>query len=181
VKPTSRPPFCATCTDERADLVLRGEVWLCPDCDPSNTRAARRLRLGPERGYDVPDAHAPIGATHRAFAKAAKRVAGPAKFGTLANGTTGQVSRPGFITIRVPRCRADGTPIDAAEARATLSSEPWFEEVQHRGSTRRYHLFDRPDVELAREVRGTKGVNAMDELRDAVAAASAEPAPRRIR
>jgi hypothetical protein len=81
-------------------------------------------------------------------------------------------NRPGFITVRVQRRPPGRAPLDAAEALATLRGEPWFAEVQHRGSTLRYHLFDRPDVDLAREVRSapsTPNADVMDALRDEVA------------
>lgn len=156
-----KPSFCAGCTEPTVHLVLRGVHWLCGDCDPESASAARPARLGPERGYDVPEERAPLGHTHRAFARAANRVAGPAKFGSLANGTTASASRAGFIVVRVPVRGADEKPIDASEARETLRGEPWFSELQHRGSNSRYHL--------AREIRGTPNVDPMEALRDAVA------------
>jgi hypothetical protein len=158
VKPAAKPSFCADCAEPRADLVLRGVHWLSPSCDPDADAPQRPHRLGPERGYDAPEPRAPIGRTHLAFAQAATRVAGPSLSPTMAAPATS--SRPGFVTIRVPRRRANGVPMDAR-----------FAEVQHRGTTSRYHLFDRPDVDLAREVRSTPSVDPMAELRDAVAAA----------
>jgi hypothetical protein len=143
VKPNPKPSFCAGCAEPRADLVLRGQHWLCPSCDPNADAPHRPHRLGPERGYDAPEPRAPIGSTLRSFASSANRVAGPSLSPTM----------------------------DAREARATLRDQPWFSEVQHRGTTSRYHLFDRPDVDLAREVRSTPNVDPMAELRDAVAAA----------
>ena len=162
-----KPSFCAGCTKPHADLMLRGHHWLCPSCDPESD-ATVRARLGPERGYEVPDARAPLGPTKVAFSRAANRVAGPAKFSPMTGGTTATASRPGFIAIRIPKVGADGSPLDAAEARETLRDQPWFAEVQHRGSTKHYHLFDRPDTELAREVRSAPSVDPMEQLREAV-------------
>lgn len=160
-----KPAFCANCTAPCANLVQRGHHWLCPSCDPESAVVSARYRLGPERGYDVPEKHAPTGGTLNAFARAANRVTGPVERDRGRPMTT--EARPGFVMIRVKRRRADGTPIDAAEARETLRGEPWFAEVQHRGSTMRHHLFNRPDVDLAREVRSRPNVDPMVELREA--------------
>jgi hypothetical protein len=166
-----KPSFCANCTKPHAKLVLRGNHWLCPSCDPDSATPVRSRRLGPDRGYDVPEKHAPLGPTHVAFARAARRVAGPSKFSyaDAAGGPMVSTNRPGFITVRVLRRPPGRAPLDAAEALATLRHEPWFAEVQHRGSTLRYHLFDRPDVDLAREIRSTPNADVMDALRDEVA------------
>jgi hypothetical protein len=126
-------------------------------------------RLGPERGYAVPQKRATTGTTLDAFRRAAERVAGPDKFSYKSTRPGVSESRPGFITIRVPRRRPDGSQMDSSEARETLRGEPWFAEVQHRGTTNRYHLFDRPDTELARKVRNTSNADPLAALSDAVA------------
>jgi hypothetical protein len=162
-----KPAFCAHCTEARSDLVNRDGYWLCPSCDPESDAAPRPHRLGPERGYEVPDTRAPIGAIVTAFAHSTNRVAGPmtVKF-TDRRGGMVEPSRPGFVTVRVPRMRPDGTPIDAKEARATLSDEPWFAELQHRGTTNRYHLFDRPDIVAARDIRSRTNIDVTKALQD---------------
>lgn len=146
---TAKPAFCASCTEERADLTRRGLVYLCPDCDPDvDTRTA--VRLGPERGYDVPDRDPGRGRTVDRFRDAADRVAPMLESGFRR--WHGEEPTPGFVRIVVARQTSDGV-LDREEARQTLSHEPWFAEVRHIGTNARHHVFERPDVQAAAAAR----------------------------
>lgn len=157
----TRPSFCANCTDERPDLVLRGNHWLCESCDPDAPTASRRTRLGPERGYDVPDRRAPLGRTTQAFARAAERIA-PVAVSTTKHRYSGGNASPGFILVRVARRQA-GVSIDRDEARRTLRGEPWFAELRHVGTDARFHVFERPVTQRA----GRPADEVIGELREA--------------
>lgn len=158
-------PFCAICGDDSLPLTRqrlgRGEpeVLVCSDCDaPSETKT------GPERGYPIPEGPR-IGSLSVAAAKAANRVAGPLKRNP--SGVFGEQKRDGFAIVRVSRW-LHGRPIDAREALATLRDRPWFSELRFKGSTVRYHLFDRPDVEANRRAEERPAGPVLDELSEAV-------------
>lgn len=151
-----KPAWCATCCEPSADLTRAASGhYLCPDCSPD---VGERMPAGVSsaRGYDVPERHAPLGRTSDAFAAGLKRVDPHA--GTIQGKLVRAVS-PGFIAVRVAR-RCDGRSIDRDEALQTLRFRPWFAELRHLGSDARWHFFERPDVELARKVRGESGVDA---------------------
>lgn len=160
-----KPAFCAGCIKVRTDLVQRGAVWLCPDCDPESDTPTRRSGRPVFRGYSLPAEGTRI-ATLKAFTAAAQRIAPVQSKKPKWNGRD---ASPGFILVRVPR-RPKGIPIDAKEARQTLAHEPWHAELRHLGSDVRFHIFERPDSELAKRIRSTSmdGRGALDVLRDAV-------------
>lgn len=145
--------FCAICTSERGPFEMRPlgrgghPVSVCADCD---TEPALE-RHGPERPYEVPERHA-IGNQLHAFATAANRITGDTAAthkARRAGKTIMRNAEPGFIMLRVKRQLG----VDAREARATFSNEPWFRDIRHLGSTKRYHLFERPDAEAASRAR----------------------------
>lgn len=147
--------FCANNPDHRGPFVQRpigrndALLTICVSCDEDKPVAWDR-----DRGYDVPDRHR-IGITVRAFAAATNRVTGDTAetHRKRERGRTTAVSAsPGFIVVLVPRQRRDRTWCDAAEARLS-QSEPWFRELRHLGSDRRWHIFERPDVEAMHAVR----------------------------
>lgn len=158
--------WCADCLAEHVPLTPRplgrngGMVLLCPACDPGDPKPTKRKGKPTFRGYDVPAPRTVLGRTVDAFSRAANRIA-PAPARTKYSGDT---ASPGFIVVRVLRMRA-GFPIDRDEARRTLQNEPWFAELRHIGSDARFHIFERPDVDLAKRVRSAPSSNVMDELR----------------
>lgn len=164
--------FCAECLDDRAPLVPRplgrngGTVLVCPDCDPGDIKPTRRKGKPVYRGYTVPPPRVPIGNTLKAFSAAANRIA-PVATSTVPTRYSGGQASPGFVIVRVRRLRA-GYPIDRDIARKTLRDEPWYSELRHLGSDARFHIFERPDVELAARVRNTANFNAVDDLKNAV-------------
>jgi hypothetical protein len=143
-----KPTFCATYCTPRADLVPRtldGHcVWVCPDCDPENPRTSSQPARDYHRGYEVPERD--YAATIRAIARAAPSGV------TTRDRSVGRTTTPGFVLVRVFRLRG-GRSIDRNEARETLRGNSWFAELRHVSSERRWHLFERPDVDLARKVR----------------------------
>lgn len=157
----SAKPFCAICGDDKLPLSRQRlgpsepEVLVCSDCDAPAT-----ARTGPERGYPIPDGPR-IGSLSVAAAKAANRVTGPVVYSP--SGVFGEQKRDGFIVVRVPRW-LNGAPIDAQEARETLRDKPWFAELRHKGSTVRYHLFDRPDPEAVPRSRSRPAGDVLGEL-----------------
>lgn len=136
--------FCASCTDERPDLVRRvvdgRRVWLCPACDPENETTCIAPAVDRHRGYQVPDRD--YTATIREIAKAAP--------GGRATGArySGRAAAPGFVVERVAALR-DGHAITRDEARETFRGEPWFAELRHLGTDSRWHIFERPDADAA--------------------------------
>lgn len=162
--------FCAACLDDRLPLVPRplgrdgGIVLVCPNCDPGEPKPAKRRGRPVYRGYAVPERDTGRGSTRDRFTAGANRVA-PST--TPRVRYSGNVASPGFVIVRVSRKRGN-VPIDRDAARETLRGEPWFAEVRHVGSDVRFHIFERPDAELAKRVRSTParfdGGNAMDAL-----------------
>ena len=146
-----RPAFCAICTDESTSLVARALgrndaiVWVCQECD--STKPVARCS---DRGYESPGERLNDGrGLLQAFADAANRITGKVDRGqaSLAASVT-----PGFKLVRVRRFHA-GKPVDSKEARAKFSAEPWFAELRHLGSDKRFHLFERPDVDAVKRAR----------------------------
>jgi hypothetical protein len=50
---------------------------------------------------------------------------------------------PGTELVRIP-IRLDGRPVDAAEAAITFADQPWAKQARHVGTSRGFHLFERP-------------------------------------
>jgi len=126
-------------------------VSVCAACDDEPARSNQ----GPEVAYEVPE-RAIIGQTVTAFARAANRVTGD----TAATNkerrrgkSFARAPQPGFIVERVRRHPPAGGAIDAKQARMTFREEPWFADLRHLGSDRRWHLFERPDADAARAAR----------------------------
>lgn len=165
----AKPAFCASCTDEREDLVLRGVVWLCPDCDPESLEQ-RPERPATFRGYDVPEQAPKIGKILDAFRRAEQAVA-PGHSPIAEGRALARAARPGFVLVRVARTE-NGVIRDAQEARETLRGEPWFAELNYIGLFQGVFIFDRPDQEAAQRAR-RRDINAMDELRADVERAAA--------
>jgi hypothetical protein len=149
--------FCAICTSERGPFVRRplgrGDalVSVCADCDDEPART----KVGPAIDYYVPD-RVIIGRTVDAFAAAANRVTGDTKETNIDRTRSRSLAgsaQPGFIVVRVRRHRVGADPIDAQQARMTFQGEPWFSELRNLGSTRRWHLFERPDIDAASAAR----------------------------
>jgi len=160
--------FCAICTDDRGPFVQRplgrgdAMVSVCSACDDEPAKTKR----GPEIAYEVPERMV-IGQTLKAFASAANRVTGDTAQTNRARRRGASLAAtlsPGFVLERVRRYGPAGT-IDAKEARATLRHEPWFAEVRHLGSDRRWHLFERPDVDAARAARSGSDRDPLAEIR----------------
>lgn len=163
-----RAPFCAVCTGQRGPFARRplgkgdAMVDVCASCD-GDAPVARYH----DRGYEMPPEVQRIGRTVDAFAAAANRVTGDdaasnrrrARDRTLAK----EVS-PGFVLVRLSRFRADGTARDTDEAMVELRGESWFSELRRLGSTRRHHLFERPDIEVARAARSVANHDPMEAL-----------------
>lgn len=164
--------FCASCLGNRVPLVPRplgrngGTVFLCSDCDPGDLNPTKRKGKTVYRGYDVPAKDPGRGRTVDRFTAAANRIA-PVAVSITPTRYSGAQASPGFVIVRVPR-RRGAVPIDRDEARRALRGEPWFSELRHIGSDARFHIFERPDVVLARKVRNTTNFNAVDELKKAV-------------
>lgn len=141
--------FCATCTEVRSDLVRSASGhWLCPDCSP-DVGSRMPAAVSTARGYDIPESHR-IGAIREAFSAGAERV--DPRIGTLEM-HPGRGTTPGFVIQRVGR-KLKGRALDRDEARETMRGQPWFAELRHVGSDARFHIFERPDTELSRRVRG---------------------------
>jgi hypothetical protein len=149
--------FCAICTRTRGPFVQRplgradALVSVCADCDDEPART----KVGPTIEYDVPD-RVWIGQTVKAFAAAANRVTGDTKASNKARASHQSIARsaqPGFLLVRVKRHQAGAEPLDAKQARMRFQHEPWFAELRHLGSDRRWHLFERPDPDAARAAR----------------------------
>ena len=142
-----KPSSCANCARATAALTRRGLHWLCSDCDPHG--AALPVGVTTGRGYECPDEVVGKRGNYADFAEAANRVAGPAPrgFASLAFTVT-----PGFVLERVKRNNGNRW-IDRDEAKRRFQCEPWFAEVRHLGSDKKFHLFERPDVEAAKAAR----------------------------
>ncbi len=149
--------FCAICTGERGPFVQRplgrGDalVPVCAACDDQPARSKR----GPEVPYEIPE-RVIIGATVTAFARAADRVTGDDKATNRARQrgkSFARAAQPGFVIERVRRHPPGGETVDAKQARLTFEDRPWFAELRHIGSDRKWHLFERPDIDAARAAR----------------------------
>ena len=162
--------FCADCLSENVPLVPRplgrdgGNVLLCGACDPGDAKPARRKGKPVYRGYDIPDRDPGRGSTLDRFRHAADRVA-PST--TPRVRWSGGVTSPGFIPVCVLRRRGPHRG-RAERARETLRGEPWFAELRYLGSDARFHVFERPDVALARRVRSETNVDPIAALRRAI-------------
>lgn len=159
-----KPSSCALCV-KRPPVVRRplgsggASVWICAVCDGE---APPRVRLGPERGYQVPESSpdAGSGSLRARFSAGAARVV-PA---TPSRGRySGRPVSPGFVLVRVP-CVADGRRIDREEALQRLADKPWHADLRHLGSDARFHLFERPDAEAARAARQQSNYDAAEAL-----------------
>jgi hypothetical protein len=131
----------------RADVFDDGRLFTV--CEACATESAREKR-GPSIDYDVPEV---AGAWRKGMDAAYRRTMGPY---VRSNKSVCRDVTPGFLLVRYP-VRCDGRSWDVAEARATFRDEPWFAELSHIGSTRRYHLFERPDPDAARAGRTKQG------------------------
>lgn len=67
--------------------------------------------------------------------------------------------------LRVRRHPPAGGTIDAKQARMTFREEHWFSDLRHLGSDRKWHLFERPDVEAARAARSGNDRDPLAEIR----------------
>ncbi len=167
-----KPTWCAACTEESTVLTPRplgrngGTVLLCPDCDPGDVKPTKRRGKPVYRGYDVPDKDPGRGSTRERFRAAANRVAPVAVTVTRSRWSGGKAS-PGFVIVPVLR-QQQGRLLDRREALDTLSGESWFGELRHIGSDARFHVFERPDVDLARRVRGESNVDPIAALKRAI-------------
>jgi len=51
---------------------------------------------------------------------------------------------PGWILVRIPSAKPDGSCRDAREALDTVAHWPWAKDTRYIGHARGYHLFERP-------------------------------------
>jgi hypothetical protein len=147
---------CAICTSPIVGepRMLDDVYKICAACDDEPVRTKR----GPQIAYDVPERER-IGPTLVAFASAANRVTGPRLLSWGRGGALAAKVSPGYVLVRVSRVAADGSPIDAKEARETLRSAAWFGELRHLGTDIRNHLFERPDAKAAARARAKAAGN----------------------
>lgn len=145
--------FCANNASHRGPFV-RADVFddgrMFTVCTPCATESATEKR-GPSIDYDVPEV---AGAWRQGMNAAYRRTMGP--FLRPDNTVMRRSVAPGFLLVRCP-LHKDGIARSAAEALATFRSELWFSDLAYIGSTRQYHLFERPDSDAARASRTREG------------------------
>lgn len=151
--PASLNAFCAICGDDIVGVARREPLGkddaLVNVCDECSTQTPREMH-NHERGYQE-RAAVSVEEVGRKAANYLRTV----KVGVPRRGFYGSNASPptrGYIVVRVPRVLL-GKTIDLAEAQETLRDQPWFSDLRPLGSMPKWHLFERPDPELASESR----------------------------
>lgn len=158
--------FCAICTDEIVGKVFREPlgkndalVAVCSDC-ATEKPIAREASLA----YEPPPKSTET--VKRAIARGTRHVLGnsasglPYKERVDDSVRRHDKPRPGFILVRIrkpPGFTRENAP-------RLVAHEPWAAEARYMGTTNRYVLFDRPDVDGARAARGEQKTNPLDAL-----------------
>lgn len=150
--------FCAICLDERGPFESRplgkndAMVKVCRDCDEQPAE----YKNGPVRGYDLDASNGVTWSEFKDRVQAFAFEASPAGEQIIRQPYASPNMRsvtPGWLMLRVRRRDASGRPRDMREATQTFAREPWAREVHYIGTDSAFHVFERPDPNLAKNLR----------------------------
>lgn len=151
-------PFCAICTETVTEPIRRAPlgrndamVIVCVDCDSARPRERGPSNYVPtfDEGMNQVTMAKKMGAELARVAPAGEAIARHA-----GRNETAKTRTPGCLIIRIRRRHPGGGARDAREAfEAELADKPWAKEVRYVGADIRWHIYERPDPEVAAQQR----------------------------